>query len=481
MKILPLLLLPYLLFSSQLININFKDLDINELIKITSENINKSILVTDKIEGKLNFVSNNSIKKESLLDILRYALNSKGYKLIKSGEILRVVKTNFVKSENKIVSKIKNIPTKNNMQIVFLENTYAKDVEKVLSKIIEKRDYEKSHKPIIAVNEELNSIILDGNRDDINNLKNIIKKLDIEKKQVYIKALIVELDNDLIEDIGIKFGILGGKSYSGGLYTFSSNLNGGDAISVNTSSIGLEIPNVTSTLALGASLNLLNKTYGLDIISEPSILCINNRSSSIYVGETISIQTGTTITDGGNTTNSYERQDVGLTLNVKPRVSKKNKVYLEITTLVENIKNRDDTYYNPDTSKKEIKTQAILNNGESVIIGGLMEKKSEKTIQKIPIAGDIPLIGELFKNRSKNSQNKNLVVIVTPYIVPNDKDLTYVRKELSKLKSLEDQFLEKVLIDLKKKKQSKLEKSEQKVKTKNVNLHEKMLKEYFNI
>lgn len=473
-------LLPSSLFCSQLININFKDLDINELIKITSKEIKKNILVTNKIEGKLDFLSSSAIKKESLLDILKYTLKSKGYKIVQSKEILRVVKIDPKEENIELPKKEKKTDKiKNHCEILFLENIDAKNVEKVLNKIIEKRVYEKFSKPTVAVNEELNSIVLDGNLEEIENLKEFIKKLDIEKKQVYVKALIVELDNDLIEDIGIKFGILGGKSYSGGLYTFSSNLNGGEAIAINTSSIGLEIPNVTSTLALGASLNLLNKTYGLDIISEPSILCINNKASSIYVGETISIQTGTTVTDGGNTTNSYEREDVGLTLNVKPRVSKNNKVYLEVTTLVENIKNRDNTYFNPDTSKKEIKTQAILNNGESVIIGGLMEKKNEKTVQKVPFAGDIPLIGELFKNRSENSQNKNLVVVITPYIIPENRDLTYVRKELSKLKSLEDQFLEKVLIKLKKRKTKKVENKNETLSSKT--LHKEMIKEYFGI
>ncbi|WP_044417889.1 hypothetical protein [Halarcobacter anaerophilus] len=85
-------LLPSSLFCSQLININFKDLDINELIKITSKEIEKNILVTNKIEGKLDFLSSSAIKKESLLDILKYTLKSKGYKIVQSKEILRVVK-----------------------------------------------------------------------------------------------------------------------------------------------------------------------------------------------------------------------------------------------------------------------------------------------------------------------------------------------------------------------------------------------------
>lgn len=477
------------LFSSELININFKDLSIPELINITSKKIGKSILVTEKIDGKVDFISNSAIEKDKLLDILKYSLKSKGYKLISNGAILNIVKKDFseTKKQNKrIINFKKKVVLKsssnNNLfinDVVFLENANAKTIGNILDKIVSKRKFDKNKKPIIAIDEELNSIIISATLKELNNIKNLIAKLDRVNEQVYIKAVIVELDNDLIQDIGIKYGILGGKSYSGGLYTFSSSLNGGTGISIDTQSIGLTIPNVTSTLALGASLSLLKKTYGLDIISEPSILCINNKQSSIYVGETISIQTGTTITDGGNTSNTYEREDIGLTLKVKPKVSKEKRVNLEITTLVEDIKNRDISNINPDTTKKEIKTQAILNNGESVIIGGLIEKKSEKSVQKIPFAGDIPLIGELFKNRTSNAKNKNLVVIITPYIVPKNRDLTYVREELSKLKSLEDQFLEKVLIRLREKKLKKEIPANGNLTKKS--LHQKIVNEYFGI
>lgn len=475
MKYLFLLLFLFSSFaSSKLININFNDLSINELIKITSQKIGKNILVTDKIDGKVDFISSRPIDERALLDILNYCLKAKGYKLIDSGHILRVVKENY--NETKTVSKKSSIKEKSfdkKIEILFLENIEAKNIETILNKILSQSNSKKSLDLEVTIDEELNAVIINSNEDRIKKIKSFIEKIDIAKEQVYIKAVIVELDNDLIEDIGLKFGILGGKSYSGGLYTFSSNLNGGDAIAIDTSSIGLSIPNVTSTLALGASLNLLNKTYGLDIISEPSILCVNNKESSIYVGETISIQTGTTVTDGGNTSTTYEREDIGLTLKVKPRVFKNRKVDLVITTLVEDIKNRNTLSSNPDTSKKEIKTEAILNNGESVIIGGLMEKKKEKTVEKVPFASDIPLIGELFKNRFTNAQNKNLVVIVTPYIIPKNRDLTYVREELAKLKSLEDEFLQKALIKLREKK-TDIKKEDKK----SDNLHENMMKKF---
>ena len=109
----------------------------------------------------------------------------------------------------------------------------------------------------------------------------------------------------------------------------------------------------------------------------------------------------------------------------------------------------DTTSGNADTTKKEVKTTAIVNNGESVILGGLIEDKEENTESKIPLLGDIPLLGNLFKHDSTAVRKRRLVIIITPYIIPKSKDLTFVRNELSQLKLLEDKFLKRSLIRLK--------------------------------
>ncbi|NVJ53961.1 MAG: hypothetical protein HWD90_09710 [Campylobacteraceae bacterium] len=439
-------LLVSFLFSKDKIDVNFNNLELLQLIKITSKTLGKKILVSQNINAKVNFVSNEPISKDELLDILKLSLKENGYILKKDKNILKVVKIN--KTKRFKTKKLKDYKRK--IEVIKLINLDAKHVQKILSKIIEKREKKASYKSVIIYEESSNSLVLDGAEKEINSLIKIIKTLDKRKKQIYVKAKIVELDDVLLKDVGFKFGILGAKSYSSGLYTFSSNLNNGTALTFDTSSIGLEIPNLSSSLALGASLNLLNKTYALDIVSEPTLLCLNNIASSIYVGETISIQTGSTTTDGGTTKNIFEREDIGLTLKVKPRVDS-NKVLLDIEAILEGIKN-NNTNNNPDTSKKRIKTTAFVNNGETIVLGGLIEKRKEKTVEKIPYAGDIPLLGELFKNRNKSKRTKNLIIIITPYIVPENKDLTYVTNELAKIKILEDKLLEKLLLKLAKKK-----------------------------
>ena len=496
----------YVINANDKININFKDLKISDLIKITSKVINKNILFTDEIEGTADFIPNKEVSKNELIRILDLVLEEKGYSLVSEKDILRVVKSSMLKKENLII-KLKNINAsdakksldlisltmmnnqeektviiengysnsliligqKKNLEILSkhiksidntnfsrkkeikifpLKNVEATNVIQILEEIVNKREFiNSSDKTLFSLDIESNSIIIMGLPDEISSIDSLIKELDKEKTQVYVQARIIEVNDDLVNQIGVSYGIFGARASSNVLSSFSSSLNKGDIPSLFID--GLIIPDLTSGLALGASLNLLKQNGALDIVSEPSILAINNKESSIYVGETISIKVSSSVTDGGTIKENYEREDVGLTLKVKPRISNDTKVTLEIETILEGVKTTQTISGNADTSKKRIKTTTILNNGESVIIGGLIENKVESTNQKVPILGDIPLFGELFKNTVNNTKKNNLVVIVTPYLIPKTKDITFVRNKLSELKNLEDKYLADSLVRLK--------------------------------
>ncbi len=499
-------ILAFNLVANDEINVNFKDLKISDLVKITSKIINKNILITQEIEGTIDFIPNKPVNKNELIKILYMTLEDKGYTLFEDNDVLRVIKLSEIKKETSLI-KLKNIKAdfakksldelsksilnqnlsivenildnsitligekkdveylskyiknidensvslKKEVKVINLKNIDASNILKILEDIISKKEnIDSVNKPVISLDNESNSIVVMGNTEELLYINSLIKELDVEKAQVYVQARIIEVNDELVNQIGISYGIFAGSANSNGLTAFSSSLNGGsDSISLVKEAIGLDIPDITSGLALGASLNLLKQNGALDIVSEPSILAINNKESSIYVGETISIKTSSSVTDGGTTRENFQREDVGLTLKVKPRISNETKVTLEINTILEGVKTTKTISGNADTSKKEVKTTAILNNGESVIIGGLIENKIETTNQKVPVLGDIPLFGELFKNDISNNKKNNLVVIVTPYMIPKTKDITFIRNKLSQLKSLEDKYLEESLIKLK--------------------------------
>jgi general secretion pathway protein D len=218
--------------------------------------------------------------------------------------------------------------------------------------------------------------------------------------------------------------------------------------------VAKDITDLTKGLALGATINLLKNNQAIDIVSEPSLLCINNKESSIYVGETKSFQTGaTSTTTSADTTNiTFKREDIGLTLKVKPRISTDNKVTLEISVVLEDAKELQDGQTNPDTSKKDIKTTAIVNNGEAIILGGYIKNTTDHIEDKVPFFGDIPILGTLFKNNKEVHNRINLVIIITPYIVSSSGDLTELRTQLSELKILEDKYAKDLLIRLEKRK-----------------------------
>ena len=591
--------------ASETVNINFKNLDIMDLVKITSKVIDKNILLTHDIKGKVDFLSNKPVSRDDLLQILIYTLESKGYTIVENKGILRIVRINdaakynlkvydktidtyamitevftvnnlnvdyisskirhlisssaklvtdkesnsivitdfsaniatikevidlvakdnekhieIIKLENleattiqaelvniakalynetiekekvsiltnkdtnsiMIIGKKKNVSylkqylqnidsqgslVAKSVEVLYLKNVESKNVLTMLTGIISNKKYkDPNDKPYIAADEESNSIVLMGAKDEIGYFKEVINKLDVDRQQVYVLAKIIEVSEKGVSNMGVKYGIEGLKSNSSGALTFAGNL-GGASIAISDAVLSkVTLPNISDGLVLGTSINLLKENSALDVVSEPSLLCINNKESSIYVGETTSVSTQTN--NGTTTSTSYKREDIGLKLKVKPRISNSDKVTLEINAVLEDVsKVYEDGSIPPDTNKKELTTLAIVNNGESVILGGLVKNKTLNTEDKVPFFGDIPLLGNLFKNDYDTTDKINLVIVVTPYIIPKSKDLSYVRNQLEQLKLLEDKYTKDLSIQLEqsrlKAKRNDLEREEKRV------------------
>ena len=343
-----------------------------------------------------------------------------------------------------------DIAAQQQIAVIPLENAEAKDMVKTLNDLLAKKQYPKAtEKPTISVDEEMNSLIVSAKGEDIEMIKKMVKMLDRERPQVYIQAKIVEISENRAKQLGVKYGFEGGKVTSNALYTAALNL-GGSAIVGTTISSYLQIPdNLTEGVAVGAFINFLSSEGAAEILSEPSILCINNKESSIYVGKTESVLVSTV--QGNATTdlarNTYKRQDIGLTLKIKPRISSGNKVTIKTTIIQEDIVGGQPGL--PTTTKRQVETTAIVRNGESVILGGLIKAKYDDKETGIPLLKDIPIMGNLFKNREKIRDKVNLVVILTPFIVKSSEDMRKLKERLYRLNELEDRYYEILVHKLK--------------------------------
>ncbi|CAA6821668.1 MAG: General secretion pathway protein D / Type II secretion outermembrane pore forming protein (PulD) [uncultured Sulfurovum sp.] len=371
------------------------------------------------------------------------------------------------------------------MHVIALANSNVEEMEKILSKIVPQMTgtggatgaVSKGGKPIqkavIASDLERNALIVLANAEQYQNILDTVQQLDVEKSQVYIQAKIVEVNTNLAENIGIKYGLNGGSITSNGLFSLAANA-GAPALALSSELLGFlngnsttqfdsngnaytttdpafEFGSVDKVFALGAQLDLLKQNGAAQILSRPSVLSTNNKESTIYVGRTQSILTQSQQSTQGssNVLNNYSREDIGITLKVKPRLSSNNKVSLEIETTIEDILPGSGTAADrPTTTKRSVQTNAIINHAETIILGGLIKSADGNSVTKVPILGDIPIIGKLFTSRGDSASKVNVVIYITPYIVQKSSDLTSLRVRLSELESVQTQYNQIIMAQL---------------------------------
>jgi general secretion pathway protein D len=353
------------------------------------------------------------------------------------------------------------------LYVIPLKNSNVEEMEKILgklvaqmndSKVTKSKKGSKPQKAMVVGDVERNALIILATGEQIRNIRSVIRRIDVEKPQVFIKARIVEINSKLAQAIGARYGFEGGLITPHGLFTVSTNmgggamqlspgilsfLNGSSDSNSSSGSGGFSFGDVKSLFALGVRIDLLQQDGAAHVLSEPSILCTNNQESELFVGETRSILTSSTSGDNQDdlTRNNYEREDIGLTLKVKPRLSSHNKVALNVEALIEDVD--DSSGYNnpiPTTTKRKITTNAIVRNGQTVILGGLIKNLAGTVNSKVPFFGDIPLIGRLFQDEGKAQRKVDLVIYLTPYIVRRSSDLTRLRKFLSELEEVQKRY-----------------------------------------
>jgi len=326
----------------------------------------------------------------------------------------------------------------------------------------------KPTKAMVVSDIERNALVVLATAEQMKNIRDTVRKIDIPKVQVYVKTKIVEVDTNLAEQIGLQYGMEGGTITSSGLFTMAANM-GASSLQMSPALLGFLNQNTTTTVynnagepigtettpafkfdstdkafALGAKLDLLQKNGAAHLLSEPSVLCTNNKESEIYVGQTMSILTqGQQSTTGvSNIVNNYSREDIGLTLKVKPRLSSNNQVTLEVETTIEDIDPSSEQLADrPTTTKRTVKTNAIVKNGETIVLGGLIKRVGGRGETKVPYLGDIPVFGDLlFTHHSDVEREQNVVIYLTPYIVRRSADLQKLKRMLSELEAVQTRY-----------------------------------------
>ncbi|MGM0369995.1 MAG: secretin N-terminal domain-containing protein [Bacillota bacterium] len=344
----------------------------------------------------------------SLTDALNALTKTHGldYKLIDN--------TVYIAQQEEIQSTYEQLET----EIFKLDNA---DPEKIKANIDHLVD-----KGIIKVNERNNSLIVTAYQAQLNQVSEAINRLDYSREQISLQVRFEEVSHSKLDELGIDWK-LGSK---GGVDT-SSNSDA-DSFKIGNLEFGYQ-----------ASLELLNNSGASSVIANPRITTLAGEQAHINIGDEIPIikEESRTNEDGSTETSTeVEYRDVGIDLNILPKVRDEDKIYIdlkpEITTFVDWVEVGGNRY--PKTSVKKVETKIEVKDGQTIAIGGLIKETEYETMSKIPLLGDMPALGNLFRSEGTEQEKRELIIFITPEIIDldNRQDLSLEEDEVkSKIKT----------------------------------------------
>jgi len=293
---------------------------------------------------------------------------------------------------------------------------------------------------IIQADPATNSLIITAPEPLYRQIRAVIDKLDGRRAQVLIESLIVEVSANKVAEFGIQWQSVLGRSGTLGLLGTNSSVAGpnilslalaaasGDPKTIAQSMPGAGFnaavaPRINGRYYLGALANFLENTGDANVLSTPNLLTLDNEEAQIIVGENVPFPTGQFTNTGGangsvNPFTTVDRKDVGLMLRVRPQINENGTVKLTLYQEVSNVdKSTLTNTYGPSTNKRAIESTVLVDDGSIVVLGGLLEDSYSRGEDKVPLLGDVPVVGNLFRSESRTRQKSNLMVFLRPVVI----------------------------------------------------------------
>ena len=356
-----------------------------------------------------------------------------------------------------------------NVRVIYLEYADAEQIAEVLRKLVaniaklapgDNSSVSSSANAAVEADADTNALLITADSSTLESLLAVVKRLDVRRAQVLVEAIIVEIEDVVGRDLGVQWIV---QDEDG---AFATSINNSGAIGAAAAGLapvertetditdgGVVIERTVeepaeftdfaasvagllgSTIGVGkldsstnflALINALKQDSGANILSTPSLLTTDNREASISVGQNVPFVTGSFTTSTGDATNPFqtiEREDIGIALTVTPQINEGNTVVLDIEQEVSSLTGATGAS-DVITNERKISTQVIASDGEIIVLGGLIRDDVQKSQDKVPLLGDLPLLGRLFRNDSTSIIKTNLMVFLRASIIRDDEALT---------------------------------------------------------
>ncbi len=430
-------------YKGDLLSLNFQDIEVRAILQILADFTGLNIVVSDSVKGNLTLRLQN-VPWDQALDII---LRTKGLAMRQNGNVVFIAPTEEIAAREKLdLESRKTVQELIPLRTEIIQVNYAKAAElaTLLKQAGEKGQTMLSARGDVVFDERTNSLIVKDVPDKLGEIRDLVTKLDVPTRQVMIDSRVVIASDDFSRDLGVRFGVTGVNQGGSSVNTLSGSLDGTSTMVnsavdnlINTGQpFPVTVPDLNQRLGVnfpvaGApslAMSILGADYLVDlelsalqvegkgeIISNPRVVTADLKKATVLQGRQIPYATASQ--QGTN----VEFKDAFLKLEVTPQITPDDRVRMNLKVSKDEQGATVVTATGPQVSidKREVETEVMVNNGETVVLGGVFEQTKRDDVSKVPLLGDIPLLGYLFRTTGKSDAKRELLIFVTPQILKN--------------------------------------------------------------
>lgn len=409
-------------FSGEKIDLNFQNVELRSVLQIIAEVAELNLVVSDTVGGNITLRLKN-VPWDQALDII---LKTKGLDQRTVGNVLLIAPAAEIAERERIeLESSQKVEQLAPLRTEFIQIDYRKASE-MMSTIQEAKMV--SERGFVMADDETNVLMVRETATALRDIRNILKKFDVEVEQVLVEARLVNATSNVTKDLGVKWGFgyndvdngkgwivdnsVGNIDFSNTTVGNTSNLLvdlGATVATPGSIAIGFK-PGASSLLAL--ELSALETDGKAEIVSQPKVLTTNGKQAKIESGSEIPYQT---VEDGEV---SIEFKDVVLSLDVTPRINPGDRIAMDLVIKQDSI---GQVLPNGEISidNNELQTTVVVPDGQTIVLGGVFKNETSETINKVPLLGDLPIMGPLFRNKENQAEKTELLIFITPKLVRN--------------------------------------------------------------
>lgn len=411
-------------YSGEKLSLNFQDIDVRSVLQLIADFTDLNLVASDTVQGNITLRLQN-VPWDQALDLV---LKTKGLDKRQVGNVLLVAPADEIAArERQELESQRQIAELAPLRREVVQVNYAKaaDIARLFQSVTDKGG-ESEDRGSIAVDDRTNNIIAYQTQERLDELRRIVAQLDIPVRQVMIEARIVEANVDYDKSLGVRWG--GSQVFANGRGLVYGNDESGDEngdsgadsngnipfvdLGVANATSGIGIGYITDNLILDLELSAMEKSGNGEVVSQPKVMTADKETAKILKGSEIPYQEASS--SGATSTTFVE---AALSLEVTPQITPDNRIIMEVKVTKDEPDFANDVNGTPTIRKNEVNAKILVNDGETVVIGGVFSNTQSRSVDKVPFLGDLPYLGRMFRRDIVSDAKSELLIFLTPRIL----------------------------------------------------------------